>query len=121
MQPTRRRLAAARRWARDTALRLWREDDGYLLFTGSTEAVLWVTIIALSIIVGLATVRFAVIDVFIDAAEALANRESSFVFDDSDPRFFFKRPIPSFFDTNPQVGGEAGPIYVVPAQPEGSL
>lgn len=91
-------------------------EDGFAI---STEAVLWLTLLGISITVGLVAVRWALLDVFVDSAEALATRESGFPFDPSDPRLYYQMPDPSYFDENPDVGTEAGDVIAIPAQPEG--
>lgn len=54
----------------------------------ATEVVMWITIVALALTVGIATVRIAVVDLYCDSAEALAKREGTFVvFDPMSPLF----------------------------------
>lgn len=91
----------------EIAQQLWDEDDGFIV---SAELLLYTTLLVVAVLVGLATVRYAVAVVFLDSAEALANRETAFEFDDSDPDFYFKRPTTGFFDENPDVGTEAGTL-----------
>ena len=86
-------------------LRLFRDERGAVI---STELAMWVTLLSVGIIVGLASVRWALLDVFMDAGTALANRETGFVFSTADARLYFQEPNPSVFDTNPQIGTDPG-------------
>lgn len=58
-------------------VRFLRSSDGFVL---TTESILWTSLTVCALVVGLATVRTAILFLFVDAAEALASRENGFVF-----------------------------------------
>ncbi len=93
--------------------RLWQEESGFIV---SSELAIWAMIVVISVVVGITSVRVAMCDVFVDAAEALANREF-FDFDTSSALFFERPTTMNLFDQTPALdtGTEAGPKTLIDA------
>ncbi len=103
-------LAQARRFLAD--------EDGALI---STEMVLWSTVLVIGLVVGFAAVRFAVVEFYLEQAEALATRET-YTFG-TDPRALGTDVLTTgtfFVENDPFPGTDSGGVERVPAT-EGEL
>lgn len=83
-------------------VRFLKDTDGFIV---TTESILWTTVTVCILVVGIAAVRTAILFLFIDAAEAVASRESGFVFDPVVPDgLVMQRIYPDPPGTFPVVG-----------------
>ena len=80
--------------------KLWRGTDGYIV---TTETIIHATLMVCALVVGITALRIAVLFFFLDAAEALASRESGFA-TTSAPDFITVRVFPGPPFTFPDVG-----------------
>ena len=96
--------------------RFLRRQEGAII---STEMVLWAAILVVGLIVGVVAVRFAVTTLYLDTAEALANR-AGYTFG-TDPRAMGTSTLTTgtfFVDNAPFPGTDSGGIQTAPATGE---